>query len=442
MNTISQVSSSQALLIDSSDVNLQQENLHLNMDFLGGQGENQLQQNAQYDIGAADLHVDPSLHTFQQSGYIYQWHPPTQRYIAFTAPPRMQTNTMENIQQGGSSHQILLGITGNASPPAGQVHAELLPQHGYPSRIIGSPSALSHGLLAQPAASPSQRPLPQGTLQSPVTQGNHIGQPDEEMFGAFEEFRKNAVPCVGKVVRVVDVDPLLGKIRMEQLRRAAVILHTMDVMPTPKKMEEWAQKCLHQELGVTILQVRQLSRKHFLIILESEENKKTVLKTGHWIKDGPEKKIVDEEAKATKEKEKELHPPRGARSRSNFATRGQNDGFPRVTTCKNRKNQPGRSSIIDKGKQRTGNIFEHLNADESEQEEEQPEDPAKGKDQASDSEESSSGDMSEDSASVGEEEQEKSQQTGQFPTATSPVNKDVVEDNPKEDNTMGASDEE
>ncbi|KAL3688891.1 hypothetical protein R1sor_015200 [Riccia sorocarpa] len=100
---------------------------------------------------------------------------------------------------------------------------------------------------------------------------------DEELIQAFQELQQHCPPCTGKVIKSIEIDPYRGKVRVDQMRRAAVILHTMDLMPTVAKVEEWAVGRLHQELGVRVVQVRLLSRKHFLIILGSEEDKVKVL---------------------------------------------------------------------------------------------------------------------------------------------------------------------
>ncbi|KAL3675226.1 hypothetical protein R1sor_025174 [Riccia sorocarpa] len=101
-----------------------------------------------------------------------------------------------------------------------------------------------------------------------------INMSDEELIRSFQELQQHCLPCIGKVVKAVEVDPYRGKVRLEQLQRAAVILHTMDLMPTIAKVEEWAVGRLHQELDARVLQVRLLSRKHFLIILASEDDRR------------------------------------------------------------------------------------------------------------------------------------------------------------------------
>ncbi|KAL3677831.1 hypothetical protein R1sor_020787 [Riccia sorocarpa] len=100
---------------------------------------------------------------------------------------------------------------------------------------------------------------------------------DEELFAAYKEFRKFEVQSEGKAIKTIDVDPWKAKARVAQLNKDAVILHTMDLMPLQDKVEEWAGIRLHQDLGVNIVQIRALSKKHFLIILQSEEEKHTVL---------------------------------------------------------------------------------------------------------------------------------------------------------------------
>ncbi|KAL3681006.1 hypothetical protein R1sor_023962 [Riccia sorocarpa] len=100
---------------------------------------------------------------------------------------------------------------------------------------------------------------------------------DEELIQAFQELQQHCPPCTGKVIKSIEINPYRGKVRVDQMRRAAVILHTMDLMPTVAKVEEWAVGRLHHELGVKVVQVRLLSRKHFLIILGFEEDKVKVL---------------------------------------------------------------------------------------------------------------------------------------------------------------------
>ncbi|KAL3697231.1 hypothetical protein R1sor_011307 [Riccia sorocarpa] len=99
----------------------------------------------------------------------------------------------------------------------------------------------------------------------------------DRLLKVFHSIKQHELPGERKNIAYIQPDPWWTKIRIEQLEKGGLILHTMDISPTRAQVVEWAEVRLKHDLGLDIIQIRALSRKHFLISLASEEQRTEAL---------------------------------------------------------------------------------------------------------------------------------------------------------------------
>ncbi|KAL2644226.1 hypothetical protein R1flu_011813 [Riccia fluitans] len=102
---------------------------------------------------------------------------------------------------------------------------------------------------------------------------------EDHLLQVFNSIRQHELPGDRKESIKIHPDPMWSKIRIDQLSKGGVILHTMEITPTRAQVIEWAEVRLKRDLGLEIIQIRALSRKHFLISLASEDQKLAALST-------------------------------------------------------------------------------------------------------------------------------------------------------------------
>ncbi|KAL3695341.1 hypothetical protein R1sor_009417 [Riccia sorocarpa] len=169
----------------------------------------------------------------------------------------------------------------------------------------------------------------------------------------------------------------------------------MEITPTRVQVIEWAEVRLKQHLGLDIIQIRALSRKHFLISLASEEQKMTALSAkdpfymfrkmvflSPWSHDFNPTKIyanilpAEEQEKGAAEnvpedQDKGKEAAGGSSKRNNAAESAPSsgssgktgkldkEGFQLVSRKKNRRGQI-KITILDKGGQNKPSLSSHL----------------------------------------------------------------------------------
>ncbi|KAL2641260.1 hypothetical protein R1flu_008847 [Riccia fluitans] len=94
-------------------------------------------------------------------------------------------------------------------------------------------------------------------------------------------------------VRVIDLDVDKAAARLGRLRKAAIVLQILETNPSRDRVVSWAHDTMERRLGVRINQVTALSRREFLVVFESTEDRKVVLSRPPGFLDGKAVRMVE-----------------------------------------------------------------------------------------------------------------------------------------------------
>ncbi|KAL3688201.1 hypothetical protein R1sor_014510 [Riccia sorocarpa] len=83
--------------------------------------------------------------------------------------------------------------------------------------------------------------------------------------------------CMGQTLLVGRTSPAYGK-PTENGRQRRIGFYTVDLNPTREQMEAWLKSNVEDPLGVTIIHLKMLERKHFMVVLRSAAEKAKVMK--------------------------------------------------------------------------------------------------------------------------------------------------------------------
>ncbi|KAL2634233.1 hypothetical protein R1flu_005712 [Riccia fluitans] len=81
--------------------------------------------------------------------------------------------------------------------------------------------------------------------------------------------------------------------RLGRLRKAAIVLQILETNPSRDRVVSWAHDTMERRLGVRINQVTTLSRREFLVVFESTEDRKVVLSRPPGFLDGKAVRMVE-----------------------------------------------------------------------------------------------------------------------------------------------------
>ncbi|KAL2609454.1 hypothetical protein R1flu_028027 [Riccia fluitans] len=94
-------------------------------------------------------------------------------------------------------------------------------------------------------------------------------------------------------VRVIDLDVDKAAARLGRLRKAAIVLQILETNSSRDRVVSWAHDTMERRLGVRINQVTALSRREFLVVFESMEDRKVVLSRPPGFLDGKAVRMVE-----------------------------------------------------------------------------------------------------------------------------------------------------
>ncbi|KAL3683139.1 hypothetical protein R1sor_001161 [Riccia sorocarpa] len=104
--------------------------------------------------------------------------------------------------------------------------------------------------------------------------------PDSDLHAVLEELVKLNPPGDlngAKFVKWNNEDTVTTKIRLDQLRKASVIVSTPESTPTRDEIERWLEFSVVSTLKVSISQLRVLRRQLFLLVLANQEQRDKIL---------------------------------------------------------------------------------------------------------------------------------------------------------------------
>ncbi|KAL3695864.1 hypothetical protein R1sor_009940 [Riccia sorocarpa] len=115
------------------------------------------------------------------------------------------------------------------------------------------------------------------------------GIPDEDIKDVLEEVCRINPPGNldgAKRIQWTSEDTETTKVRLDQLRKASIIISTPESTPTRDDVEGWLERSLVLRLRLTIVQLRVLSRQLFLLVVRCQEERDRVLNSSSLTLDG------------------------------------------------------------------------------------------------------------------------------------------------------------
>ncbi|KAL3675782.1 hypothetical protein R1sor_025730 [Riccia sorocarpa] len=93
-------------------------------------------------------------------------------------------------------------------------------------------------------------------------------------------------------IRLIDLNIAKAAARLGRLRRAAVVVQIFEISPSRDRVVAWVQDTMEIWLGVAVSQVTALSRKEFLVVFTTEEDRDEVIAQPPGFLDGKAVRIV------------------------------------------------------------------------------------------------------------------------------------------------------
>ncbi|KAL3692700.1 hypothetical protein R1sor_006351 [Riccia sorocarpa] len=112
---------------------------------------------------------------------------------------------------------------------------------------------------------------------------------DDELKSILEEVSRINPPgdLVGaKRIQWTKEDTETTKIRLDQLRKASVIISSPESTPTRDEVENWLDRSLALKLRLTVVQLRVLSRQLFLLVVRNQQERDRILNSANLSLDG------------------------------------------------------------------------------------------------------------------------------------------------------------